>query len=53
MKETKYYDPEGITPLETEGEPAYEEWVENGCTGGGCKQCRYCDECPTGQMSEY
>lgn len=53
MKETKY-DPEGITPLEEqEEEPTYEEWTVDGCTGGGCKQCIYCDECPTGQMSEY
>ena len=51
MKETKY-DPEGITPLETE-EPTYEEWTEGGCTGGSCHQCIYYDECPTGQMSEY
>ena len=53
MKETKY-DPEGIIPLEEqEEEPTYEEWTEDGCTGGGCRQCIYCDECPTGQMSEY
>ena len=51
-KETKY-DPEGIVPLETEEEPTYEEWTEGGCTGGGCHQCIYYDECPTGQMSEY
>lgn len=52
MKTIKH-DSEGITPLEQKEEPSYEEWVEDGCTGGGCKQCIYCDECPTGQMSEY
>lgn len=46
----RWNNSEGITPLE---EPSYEEWTEDGCTGGGCHQCRYCDECPTGQMSEY